>query len=133
MARRGSALTWGRPVIAAVIVAAAVVVALAGSPSGGRSHADRPAPRESPLAGPTGVAAAYGFPARCLSITISTAHPAYARADFNHGACGSFAGYVTAIFHRVAHEWRPVLVSLGYRCPVGSLPAAVQAALDVCS
>lgn len=87
--------------------------------------ADRP--------GPAGVAAAYGYPLRCLSITISTIDPAFARADYNHASpCGRYDGYVTAIFQRVDGAWRPVLHTLDYTCPVSSVPATVQRQLAIC-
>jgi hypothetical protein len=83
--------------------------------------------------GPAGVAAAYGYPLRCLSVTISTRDPAYARADFDRGTqCGRFHLYVTAIFRRVDGRWQRALISVGYSCPVASLPRAVQTQLAVC-
>lgn len=84
--------------------------------------------------GAPGVAAAYGYPLACLSITIDEADPTYARADFNHASpCGRYDGYVTAIFHWVDDAWRPVLDATGYSCPTPSLSTAVQTALDVCT
>jgi hypothetical protein len=92
--------------------------------------ASRAAARDS---GPLGVAAAYGYPLRCLSITIAPGHRSYARADYNRvSACGRYDGTVTAIFHRVDGEWRPVLDATGYACPIASLSRAVAAELDVC-
>jgi hypothetical protein len=83
--------------------------------------------------GPAGVAAAYGYPLDCLSITILLTNRTYARADFNHlNPCGRYTGDPTAIFHYVSGRWRPVLNTMSYGCPVGSLPTAVQTALDVC-
>ena len=80
-----------------------------------------------------GVAAAYGYPQRCLSITIFPEYPEYARADFDHSQpCGRYSGYSTAIFLRVDHTWRLVLNATGYTCPVRRVPARVQAALGVC-
>ena len=88
------------------------------------------AARES---GAAGVAAAYGYPSRCLSVTIAPADPSYARADYNRvSACGRYDGTVTAVFHRVDGEWRPVLDATGYSCPIASLPRAVMSELDVC-
>jgi hypothetical protein len=96
--------------------------------------ADRPV--VTPLArerGPAGVAAAYGYPLDCLSITILAIRGSYARADFNHAnPCGRYTGYPTAVFHYASGGWRPVLVVSSYLCPVSSLPVAVQTALDVC-
>jgi hypothetical protein len=59
---------------------------------------------------PAAVAAAYGYPFRCLSITISTSNPAYARAQVNRRSmCARYHGYVNASFHRIAGVWRLVL------------------------
>jgi hypothetical protein len=100
----------------------------------GRAHPHPPsAPRLAHLRGAAGVAAAYGYPLRCLSVAILTSYPTYARADFNHRSpCGRYSGYATAVFHYVAHAWRPALDALSYRCPVRTLPVAVQTQLDVC-
>ena len=70
---------------------------------------------------------------RCLTITIAPDDPAYARADFNRAVpCGRYAGYATAIFHRVRGAWLPVLYSLHYSCPAAGVPPALQAELGVC-
>ena len=83
--------------------------------------------------GPAGVAAAYGFPVGCLSITLARSDPRYARADFDHATpCGRYAGSTSAIFERSHGAWRVLLISPSYSCPVASLPAAVQAELAVC-
>lgn len=99
--------------------------------------AQTPSRRASPAAardsGPAGVAAAYGYPLPCLSVTIAPGHRSYARADYNRvSACGRYDGTVTAIFHRVDGEWRPVLDATGYACPIASMSRAVAAELDVC-
>ena len=68
-------------------------------PAGAREHAPTRA-----------VAAAYGYPHRCLSIVISAANPDYASARVNReGACASYRGYVNASFHRVHGVWRLIL------------------------
>lgn len=83
--------------------------------------------------GPAGVAAAYGYPSRCLSVTIPLHDPTFARADFNRAApCGRYGGDPTAIFHWTGGAWRPVLDAVAYRCPVAAVPPAVEAALEVC-
>jgi hypothetical protein len=116
-------------VLLVVTIGAIVADALGGDHPGARSEASALA--RDP--GPTGVAAAYGYPLRCLSVTIATRDPAYARADFGPGTqCGRFHLYVTAIFRRVDGAWRRALISVGYSCPVASLPKAVQAQLAVC-
>ncbi len=84
--------------------------------------------------GAAGVAAAYGYPLRCLSVTILATDRTYARADFNHvSASGRYTGYPTAIFHRVGGAWRTILDAVEYVCPLRSLPAAVQTELGVCA
>jgi hypothetical protein len=90
-------------------------------------------PAAARLPGPAGVAAAYGYPLRCLSVTIASGNRSYARADYNRvSACGRYDGTVTAVFHRVNGEWRPVLDATGYSCPIASMTRAVAAELDVC-
>jgi hypothetical protein len=83
--------------------------------------------------GAAGVAAAYGYPLRCLTVTILANDPTHARADFNHlTTCGRYTGYPTVIFHYDSGAWRIVLDAVAYFCPVDSLPAAVQTDLGVC-
>lgn len=117
--------------LAVAIIVAATGAMVAGGLIGSRHGSGD---RWSKLPGAAGVAAAYGYPLRCLSVTIPGADPTFARADFNHGSpCGRYDGYVTAIFHRVDGAWQRVLDANGYACPVPSIPAAVQSALDVCA
>jgi hypothetical protein len=115
-------------VLASVILGAAAVVLVGAS--------GRPSQEVSRMArnsGPAGVAAAYGHPLGCLSVTILATDRAYARADFNETSrCGRYTWFPTAIFHRVAGAWRPVLDAVQYICPVNSLPPSVQAQLGVC-
>jgi hypothetical protein len=83
--------------------------------------------------GPAGVAEAYGYPLRCLTVTIPADHRNYARADFGRTfACGRYTWAPTAIFHRSAGAWYRVLDAVQYRCPDDSLPTAVQVELGVC-
>jgi hypothetical protein len=120
------------PACVALVLLVAVLAAAVTLPDhrdGGR-YAVSAMARES---GPAGVAAAYGYPLRCLSITIVATGQRYARADFNHRSpCGRFTGYSTAIFLRVMGAWRPVLETVGYVCPVAPLPVAAQTKLGVC-
>jgi hypothetical protein len=91
-------------------------------------------PTPAGRAGPAGVAAAYGYPLRCLTITFAAGDTDFARADFNHNSpCGRFHGYVTAIFHREGGAWRTVLDAADYQCAVAALPASVQVELGVCA
>ncbi len=120
---------WPVVVVLALVVAILATAATLPGDRGGGRHVVRGWARES---GPAGVAAAYGYPLRCLSITILIGQR-YARADFNHmSPCGRFTGYSTAIFRRVMGAWRPVLRAVGYVCPVASLPVDVQTELGVC-
>jgi len=126
-----------RAIASLVLGAAAIAVVvsvLPGSGGSGRGGAPLPAGARPRGVGLAGIAAAYGYPSRCLSITIAASDPTYARADFDHSTpCGRYDGYATAIFRRLDGAWRPVLDATGYSCPVGTLPAAVQADLDVCA
>jgi hypothetical protein len=114
--------------VVASLTAGVVLTARTGAPAPHR-HRDVLAWRRGAL----GVAAAYGYPPRCLSIAFAPADRAYARADFDRGLpCGRFAGDPTAVFHRVDGAWREVLDAVSYPCPVRSLPARVQTELSVC-
>jgi hypothetical protein len=57
-----------------------------------------------------GVAAAFGYPERCLNIAISAADPDYASAHVDRkDGCANYRGYVNASFHRVDGVWRLML------------------------
>ncbi len=122
---------------AAAVLAWAVAVGVLGVDGSGRraGHGHAPAHAFNPrtrLPGAAGIAAAYGYPTRCVVVTI-THDGAYARADFSHKSfCGRFAGNPTAIFHRTRGTWRRVLYAVAYRCPVDSIPGVVQRRLAVC-
>ncbi|MBV9423947.1 MAG: hypothetical protein JOZ98_13615 [Solirubrobacterales bacterium] len=61
-------------------------------------------------AGAAGIAAAYGYPSRCLRVTISASDPNAATARVNRaGPCARYRGYVDASFHRIDGGWRLVL------------------------
>ena len=133
-ARRGAGpagRVYGTWVAAAAVSATAVIVATTSFAGGSaRSHRLAPGADEG---GPTGVAAAYGYPTRCLTVTIASTDHAFARADFNHASpCGQYAGYPTAIFHVLHGGWRPVLEAVSYPCPATGIPPAVQKELSVC-
>ena len=109
---------------------AAVFAALSLTGGGGSAVREASAARQP---GPAGVAAAYGYPLRCLSVTIPLYDPRFARADFDRALqCGQFTGDPTAIFKRVDGWWRPVLDAVAYSCPVRSMPPRVQTELAVC-
>jgi hypothetical protein len=131
---RGIACRRHRALITVLVLVAAATGALGSAVFlAEATHAKRPVDPRAREAGAAGVAGAYGHGLRCLSITIAPDDPAYARADFNRAVpCGRYAGYATAIFHRVRGVWLPVLDSLNYSCPVAGLPRALGAELDVC-
>ncbi len=119
-----------RPRRASLVVAtagvAAAMIAIAAILGGG-------APMRARRARSTTLAAAYGYPSACLTITRSREDPSYARVDFNRRrACGRFDWSVAAIFHRAHGSWQPVLEASTYLCPVAGLPVAVQHDLSVC-
>lgn len=128
----GSGRAVGRRAVA--VLAPVLAIALTASVwLGARSSQGASVNPLTRIRGPAGVAAAYGYPPGCLSVTILETDPTYARADFNHQRlCGRYAGYPTAIFHYRSGIWRPVLVAATYLCPVDSLPATVQRQLGVC-
>jgi hypothetical protein len=117
---------WRRTIaVASALLAAISAVLLV---VGGR-------PRDAPVRAPgaAGVAAAYGYPLKCLSVAIALHDPRFARADFDHAVpCGRYTGYTTAIFRRVHGAWVSVLDATSYPCPVRSLPEQVQVELGVC-
>jgi hypothetical protein len=116
-----------------VLVASAIGAVVSEVPANETSGARRSVNAGARERGAAGVAAAYGHPLRCLSITVALHDSAYARADFSRAAsCGRYGGYATAIFHWVDGGWRPVLDSLHYGCPAADVPRAVQAELGVC-
>ena len=112
--------------IGAIGVLAAIVALWLGG--GSAQHRDPVAAR-----GPAGVAAAYGYPLGCLSVTILATERTYARADLSHAlGCGRTTGYAPAIFHYVAGRWRLVPDAIGYMCFSGAVPAVVEEGLHLC-
>ncbi len=85
------------------------------------------------IAGPDELAAAFRGAFRCMSLTFAARDPAYFRArPDDTSRCARFRGEETAIYRQVNREFRLVLDTTRYSCPVRSLPAAVQAVLGVC-
>jgi hypothetical protein len=83
--------------------------------------------------GANGVAAAYGYPLGCMSVTIPATDRTYARADLSHTVgCGRNTGYAPAIFHYVAGRWRLVPDAIGYTCNPNAMPAVVEQAFELC-
>jgi hypothetical protein len=112
------------------IVAIAALAAVAALWLGG----GRARPTDPVMArGPAGVAAAYGYPLGCMSVTIPAADRTYARADLSHAAgCAGITGYAPAIFHYIAGRWRLVPNAIGYMCNPDVAPAAVVRGLELC-
>jgi hypothetical protein len=122
-----------RTVIAIGVLAMAIAALVVHASLTVRGGSGRRVDSQARAAGPAGVAAAYGYPLRCLAVTIAPHDPRYARADFDRAVrCGRYDGYATAIFHRVDGAWVRALDSSSYSCPVPSLPSAVQADLAIC-
>ena len=123
-----------RAVVALALVAALVGVAVVEVVGARGRHGSRAVVAMSRKPGVAGVAAAYGYPRRCLTVTIPAHDRDYARADFSRTfLCRRYTWAPTAIFHRVAGAWYRVLDAVQYRCPVDSLPTAVQVELGVCA
>jgi hypothetical protein len=100
---------------ARAIAAMPLAVAALGATVAGALHGTRTGVRGSARAdqahgaGAAGVAAAYGYPFRCLRI-ISASNPAYGRAEVDRrGECARYHGYVNASFDRIDGDWRLVL------------------------
>ena len=104
------ALAWCAALALATVTALAGLVALmptGGGRGGGTAAVTRP--DALPLRAGTAVAAAFGYPERCLRISVSVADPDFASVHVDRtGACGNYRGYVNASFHRVGGAWRLV-------------------------
>ena len=104
------------PLVQCAALALATVVALAGlvalMPTGGGRGGGTAAvtpPDALPQRAGTAVAAAFGYPERCLRIAVSAADPDFAIVHVERDrACGNYRGYVNASFHRVGGAWRLV-------------------------
>ena len=124
-ADRGHPKATRWPAIVALVLLAAIL-AMAGTPMGGPDGARQVVSALARERGPAGVAAAYGYPLRCLSITILATDQAYTRADFNHlrpcGASPDTRRQSLPRHGRVA----PGALWADYVCPVASLPFNVQ-------
>jgi hypothetical protein len=84
--------------VASALAVLAVVVALVGGGSGGSRARD---------ATPAEVAAAFGYPLRCLKVTIAGRF-AHARVNRASG-CWRFRGYLDASFQLIDGRWRLIL------------------------
>lgn len=126
--------TSARLIAGLAVALAAVGVVVMGarqSERAGTPHAVRVT--QSSSAGRAGVAVAYQYPFRCLSVTISAIDPSYARAELDRASpCWRYGAYSIAVFHRVHGAWRTVLDTTSYSCPVPSVPSAVQTQLGIC-
>jgi hypothetical protein len=119
MARRRRWLSAGVAVAAVTSVALPAVLGLPGDRTMQRdrtiqrdrtNHLARAAAPSPWSADAAAVAAAFGYPRRCLRIAISAADPDYATAHVDRtGTCGAYRGYLNASLHRVGGVWRLVL------------------------
>ncbi len=119
-------------VVVGVLVAGVLVAGAPGPGAPGRAGRSTARPGAQRVGSP-GVAAAFGYPLRCLSVTTATSDRAYARADFNRAAsCGRFGWSATPVFRRSDGAWRQVLGATSFSCPVAGVPRAVQSELSIC-
>jgi hypothetical protein len=96
--------------LSAVVALAAATLAAAALLHSSRTNAVTRTATAKQRAATRTVAAAFGYPQRCLSIAISAADPDYASAHIDRrGGCANYRGYVNASFHRVDGVWRLVL------------------------
>lgn len=96
------ALVFGVALLTAMVVGALQIERVGASGNGPAQHVSR--------AEATEIAAAYGYPLECLSITTASSVPDFARAHIDRrGTCARYRGYVNASFHRVGGVWRLVL------------------------
>jgi hypothetical protein len=97
---------------ALAVTLAVAALATIGATSLERGGPSRPTAVQVPAGQRAQIAAALGYPypLRCLSITISTGAPDYARADIDRtNGCGRYRGYINASLHRVGGAWRLTL------------------------
>jgi hypothetical protein len=137
VARRPSGMPIRPRVIAAVAVSLVAVLAaallLGTSLIGGHARTGvSDGPVQVPLRGTHGVAAAYAYPLRCLSVSIALHDPRFVRADFDR-LLPCDVDYSTAVFRRVHGRWVPVLGDRRRSCHARSLPWRVQWDLAVCA
>jgi hypothetical protein len=110
--------------VSAATLVTLVVITLAAVPTGRAVSHVRPAGT---------IAAADGYPAPCLDVTISPSDSSYARADLDRASsCGRFWWTGVAIFRRVPGGWVTAFRAANYECPVNALPPTVQSDLAVC-
>lgn len=114
----------------ALVLAALTLVGVTAL-SAGTNTLPAPPPRAA------AIAAAFGYPTRCLTIAVSVVDPDYARAAINHAnGCERYHGYVNASLHRVHGDWRLILdegqlfvpnrlLAPRYRFPLGCLSLAI--------
>ncbi len=85
------------------------------------------------LIGPDALAAAFKESLRCHTFTYAASNPEYFRAQpVRTGACQQYGVASTVIYREVDREFRLVLDTAHYSCPVQQLPHAVQVELGVC-
>jgi hypothetical protein len=143
-------VTWEvqrRPLLTIRVGATAIVLLVLAAAlryGGVLQHYHRPRPSDAALLaplnvapkvgiGPDALAAAFHQSLRCQTLRFAASDPSYFRADpDNSGSCRQYDAAPGAIYRQVQREFRIVLDTSDYSCPVRSLPAAVQAELGVC-
>jgi hypothetical protein len=105
-----AALARRRTKLAVALAGVAVAATIAGALEGDRAVAGDAGAAAAPGAQRAAIAAAYGYPLRCLSITVSASNRAYATARLDRRpGCERYDGYVNASFHHIGGGWRLVL------------------------
>ncbi len=85
------------------------------------------------LIGPDALAAAFRESMRCQTLTFASGDSSYFRATPDRtGDCRQYGPGRPVIYREVGREFRLVLGSTDYSCPVRSLPVVVQTDLGVC-
>jgi hypothetical protein len=85
------------------------------------------------LIGPDALAAAFREALRCHTLTYAASDPEYFRAQpARTGACRQYGAASAVIYRQVNREFRLVLDTADYVCPVRGLPPEVQVELGLC-
>jgi hypothetical protein len=132
---------YRRAGVTVVLLALAVAAVLYGGPlqryhrpeSSKADEVQPPNIRTNVLIGLDALAAEFRAALRCHTLTFAASDPAYVRAQpARTGACRQYGAAPTSIYREVNREFRLVLDTAAYSCPVRSLPRVVQAELHLC-
>jgi hypothetical protein len=134
----GPGRSSGRTALALAIVVAlvaAIALALPGGHEPVRRHPAAHAVPESRATAPgaAGVAAAYGYPLGCLSVSIARGDPEYASARLERAdPCWRIGAYGVALFRREHGTWRLIAQTAAARCERRAAPRRVLERLGAC-